>query len=34
MHIRLARFPENLETVRKIFMKYAASLPVDLSFQE
>jgi ribosomal protein S18 acetylase RimI-like enzyme len=32
--IREARFPEELDLVRAIFTEYAASLPVDLSFQD
>jgi GNAT superfamily N-acetyltransferase len=32
--IREARFPEELDLVRAIFAEYAASLPVDLSFQD
>ena len=32
--IREARFPNELALVRAIFTEYAASLPVDLSFQD
>jgi GNAT superfamily N-acetyltransferase len=32
--IREARFPEELDLLRAIFNEYAASLPVDLSFQD
>lgn len=32
--IRQARFPEDLESVRAIFLEYAQSLEVDLAFQD
>jgi ribosomal protein S18 acetylase RimI-like enzyme len=34
MELITARFPEHLQLVREIFSEYAASLGVDLSFQD